>query len=167
MPRKVELDRDARQMLDMSREQRLRKGEAVEGIGAFEQHTKGVGGSLLKQSGWTKGSGIGRKMTGVSEPVELDGQSPHCKRGLGYRGEKLDMMANSSQKLKKQKLTKDCLISTVYDKPVEHVDTELQSAPSTSLKYRQKIGNVSLEWQAAGNQPVPCYSLAIQKKRTP
>jgi len=38
----VELDRDARQMLDMSREQRLRKGEAVEGIGAFEQHTKVV-----------------------------------------------------------------------------------------------------------------------------
>jgi len=109
----------------------------------------------LKQSGWTKGCGIGRKMTGVSEPVELDGQSPHCKRGLGlghstvtisftelcrYRGEKLEM---TGQKHKKQKLTKDCLISTVYDKPTEHVDTELQSAPPTSLKYRQKLSNAS------------------------
>ena len=36
----VELDRDARQLLEMSREQRLRRGEMVEGIGAFEQHTK-------------------------------------------------------------------------------------------------------------------------------
>jgi len=36
----VELDRDARQLLEMSREQRLRQGEVVKGIGAFEQHTK-------------------------------------------------------------------------------------------------------------------------------
>ena len=36
----VELDRDARQLLEMSQEQRLRQGEVVKGIGAFEQHTK-------------------------------------------------------------------------------------------------------------------------------
>lgn len=44
---------------------------------------------------------------------------------------------------KKQKLSRDVLISTVYDKPMEHLDTELQSAPSTSLKYRQKPGSIS------------------------
>lgn len=36
----VEVDRDARQLLEMSREQRLRHGDTVKGIGAFEQHTK-------------------------------------------------------------------------------------------------------------------------------
>jgi len=60
-----------------------------------------------------------------------------------YRGEKLDMTGAGGQKHKKQKLTKDCVISTVYDKPTEHVDTELQSAPPTSLKYRQKLSNAS------------------------
>lgn len=79
----VELDRDARQLLEMSREQRLRKGDSVKGIGAFEQHTKGFGGNVMKQSGWRKGHGIGRGMTGVSEPIEVEGQSPYCKKGLG------------------------------------------------------------------------------------
>lgn len=37
----------------------------------------------MKQSGWTKGSGIGRDMAGVSEPIEAEGQSPYCKKGLG------------------------------------------------------------------------------------
>ena len=99
----VELDRDARQLLEMSREQQLRKGDSVKGIGAFEQHTKvrrhcsmvvlvvavmidtlqGFGGNVMKQSGWTKGRGIGRDMAGVSEPIEIEGQSPYCKKGLG------------------------------------------------------------------------------------
>lgn len=37
----------------------------------------------MKQSGWTKGRGIGRDMAGVSEPIEVEGQSPYCKKGLG------------------------------------------------------------------------------------
>lgn len=37
----------------------------------------------MKQSGWTKGCGIGRDMAGVSEPIEVEGQSPYCKKGLG------------------------------------------------------------------------------------
>ena len=113
----------------------------------------------MKQSGWTRGCGIGRDLAGVSEPIEVEGQSPYCKKGLGldcglvlykcfivckscrYRGEKLDRTGHGTRK--KQKLTKDVLISTVYDQPVEHLDTELQSAPSTSLKYRQKPGGIS------------------------
>ena len=37
----------------------------------------------MKQSGWTRGCGIGRDMAGVSEPIEVEGQSPYCKKGLG------------------------------------------------------------------------------------
>lgn len=37
----------------------------------------------MKQSGWRKGHGIGRDLTGVSEPIEVEGQSPYCKKGLG------------------------------------------------------------------------------------
>lgn len=37
----------------------------------------------MKQSGWSKGRGIGRDMAGVSEPIEVEGQSPYCKKGLG------------------------------------------------------------------------------------
>jgi len=47
-------------------------------------HTlQGFGGNVMKQSGWTKGRGIGRDMAGVSEPIEVEGQSPYCKKGLG------------------------------------------------------------------------------------
>ena len=59
-----------------------------------------------------------------------------------YHGEKLDRTGTGGTR-KKQKLTRDVLISTVYDKPMEQFDTELQSAPSTSLKYRQKPGSIS------------------------
>lgn len=44
---------------------------------------QGFGGNVMKQSGWTKGRGIGRDMAGVSEPIEIEGQSPYCKKGLG------------------------------------------------------------------------------------
>lgn len=44
---------------------------------------QGFGGNVMKQSGWTKGRGIGRDMAGVSEPVEIEGQPPYCKKGLG------------------------------------------------------------------------------------
>jgi len=62
-----------------------------------------------------------------------------------YRGEKLDRMQGSS---KKQKLMKDVIISTVYDKPVEHTSTILRSAPPTVLKHRSvafKEGGVLLQ----------------------
>ena len=59
-----------------------------------------------------------------------------------YHGEKLDRTGTGGTH-KKQKLTRDVLISTVYDEPMEQLNTELQSAPSTSLKYRQKPGRIS------------------------
>ena len=62
-----------------------------------------------------------------------------------YRGEKLSRLQGSA---KKQKLMKDVIISTVYDKPLEHSSTLLRSAPPTVLKHRSvafKEGGVLLQ----------------------
>lgn len=52
-----------------------------------------------------------------------------------YRGEKLDRK-QGSLKNKKQKLMRDVIISTVYDKPVEIPSTILRHAPPTTIKHR-------------------------------
>ncbi len=49
---------------------------------------------------------------------------------FSYRGEKLDRVQ------RKRPLTRDVLISTVYDKPCEKEATVLRSAPVGTLKYR-------------------------------
>ncbi len=53
-----------------------------------------------------------------------------------YRGERLDRKQGS---LKKQRLMRDVIISTVYDKPVEVPSTILRHAPPTTLKHRSVV----------------------------
>lgn len=38
----------------------------------------------MKEKGWKEGTGLGRTSSGIPEPVEAEGQSSHCKTGLGY-----------------------------------------------------------------------------------
>ena len=52
-----------------------------------------------------------------------------------YRGDKLLIPTSGSKKVLK---TKDVLISTVYDKPEEEIDTLARRAPTMTLKYRHK-----------------------------
>ena len=57
---------------------------------------------------------------------------PSCR----YHGEKLDRHAPSS---KKQRVSRDVIISTVYDKPEEEQDTVLRRAPPRTIKYREAV----------------------------
>ena len=52
---------------------------------------------------------------------------------LSYRGQKLDRLVGK----RKRPLTRDVVISTVYDRPREEEDTVLRKAPVTTLKYRE------------------------------
>ena len=53
-----------------------------------------------------------------------------------YHGEKLDRRAPSS---KKQRASRDVIVSTVYDKPEEEKDTIFRTAPSRTIKYREAV----------------------------
>ena len=53
-----------------------------------------------------------------------------------YRGEKLSRQVPAA---KRQRSTRDVLISTVYDRPDEEQSTEMRSAPPTTIKYRDPV----------------------------
>ncbi|XP_077965567.1 G patch domain-containing protein 3-like [Styela clava] len=59
--------------------------------GQFERHTKGVGRKLLEKGGWKEGDplGPGQRSGAITDPIELEGQHPRLRKGLGYHGEKL------------------------------------------------------------------------------
>lgn len=44
---------------------------------------QGFGSKVLKKSGWKVGEGVGASGQGISSPLEVDGQHPHMKKGLG------------------------------------------------------------------------------------
>ena len=77
-------DKAARDMRDMRHEQSIREGAQQAGVFAgFERYTKGVGSKVLRRSGWTEGSGVGRASDGRTVPVDTEGQHPHNKTGFG------------------------------------------------------------------------------------
>jgi len=69
-------------------------------IGLFEEHNRGVAGSIMAKSGWRQGSGLGPKGQGIPQALDgsEDGQGPREKRGLGYYGEKIVFAPSSSSK---------------------------------------------------------------------
>uniref|UniRef100_A0A1I8EZL4 G-patch domain-containing protein n=1 Tax=Wuchereria bancrofti TaxID=6293 RepID=A0A1I8EZL4_WUCBA len=112
-------DLDAKHSVEMAEDQKLRSGEvehsvfkkktkkrhyenierplsAVEsiGFGQFETHTKGIGSKIMKSCGWSPGLGLGPHNLGRLETVSVEieeggAQTSNEKKGLGYRGEKL------------------------------------------------------------------------------
>ncbi|VIO94199.1 Uncharacterized protein BM_BM4866 [Brugia malayi] len=112
-------DLDAKHSVEMMEDQKLRSGEvkhsvfkkktkkrhyesierplsAVEsiGFGQFETHTKGIGSKIMKSWGWSPGLGLGAHNLGRLETVSVEmeegcAQTSNEKKGLGYRGEKL------------------------------------------------------------------------------
>ncbi|XP_048356077.1 G patch domain-containing protein 3 [Sphaerodactylus townsendi] len=135
-------DKDARDLVQMRFEQRLRDGledGSVLGqqIGTFEKYTKGIGRKVLERQGWTEGLGLGSSNSGMAEALDNEGQNPKCKRGLGYHGEKLQTF------IKPKRLCRDhqVLISTIYDDPhpVDTGEQLLRRSQPTSMKYRQEV----------------------------
>ncbi|XP_069478980.1 G patch domain-containing protein 3 [Ambystoma mexicanum] len=132
-------DKDARDSVRMRLEQRRRDGiedDASLGkpVGKFEQHTKGIGRKVMEQQGWMEGHGLGSRGAGIPEALDNDGQNPRCKRGLGYRGEKLQTFLA----VKKPRNDENIFISTVYDDPreVDCGDLLLRRQLPVSMKYR-------------------------------
>lgn len=38
----------------------------------------------MEEKGWREGTGLGPSSSGIARPLEAEGQSSHCKAGLGY-----------------------------------------------------------------------------------
>uniref|UniRef100_A0A8D0DGR5 G-patch domain containing 3 n=1 Tax=Salvator merianae TaxID=96440 RepID=A0A8D0DGR5_SALMN len=135
-------DKDARDLVKMRYEQRLRDGLEAgsvldKQIGNFEKYTKGIGRKLMEKQGWTEGLGLGSSNSGIPEALDNDGQNPKCKRGLGYHGEKLQTFI----KPKKSRGDNCILISTIYDDPHPE-DAEghlLRRELPVRMKYRQDV----------------------------
>ncbi|XP_043940106.1 G patch domain-containing protein 3 isoform X2 [Protopterus annectens] len=136
-------DKDARDYVQMRLEQRRREGlddgsMCCQQIGKFERHTKGIGRKVMEQQGWKEGLGLGSSSSGMADALDVDGQNPRCKRGLGYHGEKLQTFVTA------KKPRRDIVISTIYDQP-EEIDKEdqlLRRQPPTSMKYRKEVAFV-------------------------
>lgn len=50
-------------------------------VGAWEQHTRGIGAKLLLQMGYEPGKGLGKDLQGISHPVQA-----HVRKGRGAIG---------------------------------------------------------------------------------
>eukprot|EP01125_Pyxidicula_operculata_P013095 TRINITY_DN4336_c0_g1_i3.p1 TRINITY_DN4336_c0_g1~~TRINITY_DN4336_c0_g1_i3.p1 ORF type:complete len:310 (+),score=79.01 TRINITY_DN4336_c0_g1_i3:147-1076(+) len=55
-----------------------------DGIGQWEQFTKGIGSKILSKFGYIRGTGLGKGKTGIPEPIPIDKQSGNNKLGLGH-----------------------------------------------------------------------------------
>ncbi|XP_015674216.1 G patch domain-containing protein 3 isoform X1 [Protobothrops mucrosquamatus] len=138
-------DKDAKDLVQMRFEQRLRDGVedgSVLGqrIGNFEKYTKGFGRKVMERQGWTEGLGLGSSSSGMAEALDNEGRNPRCKRGLGYHGEKLQTFI----KPKNPRRDSYALISTIYDDPhpVDSEDQLLRRQLPISMKYRQEVSFV-------------------------
>ncbi|XP_066494887.1 G patch domain-containing protein 3 [Tiliqua scincoides] len=138
-------DKDARDLVRMRFEQRLRDGledgsVQSEHIGSFEKYTKGIGRKVMERQGWAEGLGLGSSNSGIAEALDNEGQNPHCKRGLGYHGEKLQTFTKS----RKPPRDDHRLISTIYDDPhpVDAGQHLLRRQLPTSMKFRQNAPSV-------------------------
>lgn len=70
-----------------------------QGLGNWEQHTRGIGAKLLLQMGYEPGKGLGKTLQGISQPVQA-----HVRKGRGaigaYGSERGQTIGDGKSKLK-------------------------------------------------------------------
>uniref|UniRef100_UPI00358F4D48 G patch domain-containing protein 3 n=1 Tax=Myxine glutinosa TaxID=7769 RepID=UPI00358F4D48 len=131
-------DYDARDYLALRRERRCRAGksDSVQNTqrGEFERHTKGFGRRIMEQQGWRDGFGLGSAQHGCIDALDNDGQSPSCRHGFGYHGEKLPRFFLPRRT--RRDPPGGIVLTTVYDNPldIDSGDSLLRRQPLHALK---------------------------------
>ena len=126
---------------EIRQKEKVNRKRMTENFAEFEKHSNAFGSRILKRHGWNQGEGVGSSKQGIKEPINLQGQLPRKKIGLGFYGEKLD----STVALKKPRLAEnDVYISTIYDsKDGEQIDAmrfhgkELLSYRTPKIEFRK------------------------------
>ena len=136
---------------EIRRKEKVNRKKMTESFAEFEKHSNGFGSRILKRHGWNQGDGVGSSKQGIKEPINLQGQLPRKKIGLGFYGEKID----TSVALRKPRLAKnDVYISTIYDeKDGEQIDA-MRFHGKDLLKYRTPKINYrtpTIEFQTPSN----------------
>ncbi|XP_037958650.1 septin-interacting protein 1-like [Teleopsis dalmanni] len=84
-------------------------------VGAWEQHTRGIGAKLLLQMGYEPGKGLGKDLQGISQPVEafvrkgrgaIGAYGPEMKTSVSERPESIKNENVRESKHNKQKINK-------------------------------------------------------------
>lgn len=127
------------------------KAQKKGGIGAFQEHSKGIGERLMKRSGWKEGMGLGAKGSGIKESLdgEEDGQGPKDKKGFGFHGEKVVFAPPASRTAPRQPPPPPGQrISTAYTRPEyrDPVEGLERTNPPLYLKFR----NHPVKFHSAG-----------------
>ncbi|CAG7836622.1 unnamed protein product [Allacma fusca] len=154
-------DKDARDMLDMRRNNRFHKGldddsvfkrpalkpktlkpkiisvgdNGSTTIGEFEKHTRGIGRKVMEKFGWKEGTGLGKSFVGMTEALYNEGQAPRDKRGIGFYGDNIEFKRQKKDHLPEPYDDEHRVsIGTIYDKPTD-LDTEEPLLRSSSISY--------------------------------
>ena len=148
-PNNPNLDKDAKDIIEMNREEMVRNGsdskliddnQSENKFNPFQYgRSKNFGKEQLKKLGWKEGDKIGLRNNGLLEPLDgSDGKTPTDKRGLGYYGEKVDR--NQMTQLVKSKRLNEYRNSPYYiGSKYENVDKKesLLRRHDPTMKYRK------------------------------
>ncbi|KAK0075500.1 hypothetical protein PV325_006813 [Microctonus aethiopoides] len=103
------------------------------GVGGWEVHTKGIGAKLLIKMGFEPGKGLGKKLQGISAPVEA-----HLRRGRGAIG------AYGPEKLAKIK-DEDVKEEKAFKEKLSHWRKSTINKNKKEIKYQYRSVDEVLE----------------------
>ena len=150
-------DKDARDLMDMRREEMRREGAKIDlldgeklglvkRLNPFKKKEKltstkklSIGRRMLEKQGWKEGQSIGLpERAGLIEPLDAsDGKLPSDKAGIGYHGEKVSkemLIEEQKRKRAKEALDSPFRIGSKFDQK-EESDSLFRRYPQT-IKYR-------------------------------